>query len=269
MSGGSSGSTQVVKNDPPAYAQPYHEGLLKRAHEFSAQPWEPYPGPRIAGFTDDQLQSQQMVRGQSGMNQALSDTSRGELNKTLSGGYLGNNPYLQDAVNYGQSQVMKNYGAQLGRNFGNSGVNQEVGQGMGQVSASLYDNERNRMMAAQNQVPGAMSASYIPSQALNLVGAENRQLQQNINDLGYQQFQEALNHPYKGLETMGSALNLTGGYGQQTSPNPYQPNPVAGALGGAASGYALGSAAGGAANGAAWGPWGALIGAGLGYLGSR
>lgn len=269
MSGGGD-SQQVVKNEPPAYAQPYHKSLLENAGQLAARPYQPYGGARIAGFADDQLIGQQMVRNAAANNQPMNQAATEDLTKTLSGGYLNpaTNPALQGAMDYGQRQVMKNYGAQLGSNFGNSGVNQEVGEGMGHVSAGLYDAERNRMMNAQQLRPGAASANYIDSQAMNLNGAAVQNMQQQVNDLGYNEFQNALNHPYRGLETLGSALNLTGGYGSQTGPNPYQSNPMAGAIGGAGAGYAIGSglsAGSGALAGTAAGPWGAVIGAGLGY----
>lgn len=83
-SGGGKNSTTTAQSGPPAWAQPYFQAFLNRANESSVQGYQPYTGPRVAGFTDDQLAGFDMVREQAGggnqlLNQANNYVS-GQLN---------------------------------------------------------------------------------------------------------------------------------------------------------------------------------------------
>jgi len=51
--GGSSGPTEskVVQSNLPEYAEPYYKDLLARTGYESAEPYTPYPAPRLAYFT--------------------------------------------------------------------------------------------------------------------------------------------------------------------------------------------------------------------------
>lgn len=62
-SGGGKSQTTVNQSGPPEWAKPYFSAFLDRANQASVQPYQPYQGPRIAGFTDDQLAGFDMVRG--------------------------------------------------------------------------------------------------------------------------------------------------------------------------------------------------------------
>lgn len=62
--GGGKEQTTVNQSGPPAWAQPYFQAFLNRANTSTVQGYSPYQGPRIAGFTDDQLAGFDMVREQ-------------------------------------------------------------------------------------------------------------------------------------------------------------------------------------------------------------
>lgn len=66
MGGGSGGGapTQSTTNTSnlPEYARPYFERMMGRAEEESNQPYAPYGGQRIAGFTPDTQAGFQMTR---------------------------------------------------------------------------------------------------------------------------------------------------------------------------------------------------------------
>lgn len=53
----------------PEYARPYFENMMNRAQAASYQPYVPYEGQRIAGFTPAQQQIQQQTLGMSSPNQ--------------------------------------------------------------------------------------------------------------------------------------------------------------------------------------------------------
>ena len=67
MAGGSSAPTKSevtqTSTNLPKYAEPYVMNLLDRAQDQSYQPYIPYKQQRMAGFTPDQLSTQQNVMG--------------------------------------------------------------------------------------------------------------------------------------------------------------------------------------------------------------
>ncbi len=65
--GGGGTSTQYVESSTsnlPKYAEPYYTSMMGQAQALTAQPYTPYGGERIAGFTPQQQQVQQNILGQ-------------------------------------------------------------------------------------------------------------------------------------------------------------------------------------------------------------
>jgi hypothetical protein len=62
-------TSNVNQSNLPEYARPYFESLMNRAQQTSYQPYQPYTGDRIAGFTDAQNQSFQQVQDNVGSYQ--------------------------------------------------------------------------------------------------------------------------------------------------------------------------------------------------------
>ena len=52
----------VVQSNLPKYVRPYFERLLQRTEAESKQEYNPYTGQRLAGESDDTLQSRQNIR---------------------------------------------------------------------------------------------------------------------------------------------------------------------------------------------------------------
>ena len=253
--GKSGGSTQTTTNTPPAYATPTHQSALGLANTIANTPYSPYPYAQIANFTPEQQTGMDMTVNRAMSGSPVGNAAQAEATKTLQGEYLNpQNPAYQNALDYGQRQVMKNYGAQLGRNFGNSGVNQEVGEGMGNVSGALYDAERNRMTQQASLAPSLANMDYTDLQAMLGVGDVKQGFNQQQLDLSRNEYQTALNWPSNRMGTLLNAVQGTGGYGTTTAPNPYQSSRAAGAIGGAAAGTAVAPG------------WGTLIGAVAGGL---
>lgn len=65
MSGGG-GNTQTVQQSVPAYLQNQHQQNLTDASAVTGMEYQPYTGPRIAGWTDDQTNAFNMLRGSLG-----------------------------------------------------------------------------------------------------------------------------------------------------------------------------------------------------------
>ncbi len=60
-------STQYVETSTsnlPKYAEPYYTSMMGQAQALTAQPYTPYGGERIAGFTPQQQQAQQSILNQ-------------------------------------------------------------------------------------------------------------------------------------------------------------------------------------------------------------
>ena len=257
---GKSGSpTQTTSTAPPAYAQPYHQQALSAASNIAGTPYQPYGGAQIANFTPEQMAGMDATTLRAMQGSAVGNAAQADATKTLQGGYLDpkTNTALQGAIDYGQSNIMKQYGGQLGRNFGNSGVNQEVGESAGRLASGLYDQERNRMMSAQQNAPNLANMDYTDLQALLGVGDVKQAQNQQFLSLGRNEFDAAQNYPRQNLQTLLGAVSGMGGYGDTTSPNPYQSSRAAGAIGGATTGAAIGSVFPG---------YGTAIGAGVGGL---
>lgn len=261
MSGG--GSQTKQETGPPAWAVPYFRNFLERGISVADQPYRPYTEQRNAGMNQYQVGGLNAQANRALMGSPVNAAAGGELTRTLSGGYLNNNPYLDQLVRQSQDDVINRYQGIESRagSFGNAGVNESMTRALGDVSANIrgadYANERNRMTSAVGMAPTIANQDYVDAAALASAGDPFQKYEQGLLDTQYGNFLEAKDYPKDQLQTIGSTLGQN--YGQQsTGPGP---NRAAGALGGAASGAALGSS---------FGPYGALIGgAGGAIAGSR
>lgn len=66
----------VTQTNLPEYARPYYERLMKRTEAESLQPYIPYEGPRVFGFTPDQGTAHDLVRGVANHNYAGLDSAQ-------------------------------------------------------------------------------------------------------------------------------------------------------------------------------------------------
>jgi hypothetical protein len=91
---------------------------LQRANSIVNDPYEAYSGPRIAGFSDDQLAGFDMVREQAGSGNPLLGQANDYITKQLSGSqaytpwgnpYAGTNPHLDSMIQSAQGDVTRSY----------------------------------------------------------------------------------------------------------------------------------------------------------------
>lgn len=263
MSGGSD-STTTKSSGVPDWAVPYAQDFLTRSQQVADQPYQAYQGQTTAQMNPYQTagynaQAQRAIQGS-----AVNDAASTEVQKTLSGGYLGSNPYLNSMVDAASGDVTRNYSnvvrpqqdalAARSGSFGNSGVQQTVdGQArdlagtLGNISTNIrgadYSAERNRMSNAVNQAPTIANQDYIDASALqNAGGAFQAQEQRNLLD-DRSRFDEAKNYPKDQLATLGKGLGMN--YGGSTTTSGPGSNGWAQALGAAATAYGAYSGAGG------------------------
>lgn len=247
MSGGSDRTT--VSNDIPSWVRPYAENYMQASTQVANQPYQAYGGQTVAQLNPYQTagynaQAQRALQG-SGVNAAAS----GELQRTLSGGYLNNNPHLQGSIDLASQDVLRNMTNLDARSgsFGNSGVQAITARSLGDIATQMrgadYANERNRMVGAIGQAPSIANQDYVDADRLISAGQGFQQQEQaNLADQ-YARFQEARNYPREQLNVLGQGLGFNfGNTSTQRSPGS---NPWAQAIGTGAALYGMGGLGGG------------------------
>lgn len=94
-------TTQIA--DIPEWERPYVENLLGQAQTVAAQPYQQFPGPKIAGFTPDQLQAFSNIQGAGATNQANQAAAFGAAGQganTANGIYDAGAGYTNAATGY-------------------------------------------------------------------------------------------------------------------------------------------------------------------------
>jgi hypothetical protein len=67
--------------DTPKWLSDYTQGLIARANAVAAEPYQPYGGPRIAGFDQDQQKAFELTRSGVGSYQPYLDAAAGQVGK--------------------------------------------------------------------------------------------------------------------------------------------------------------------------------------------
>lgn len=290
MSGGGSGEsnmTQSTKVELPSWYEPIARAGVNLGVQQAQQPYQQYNGVRIAPMALEQEQGLQMATQRAQNGSPLVKAAQQNATDTINGKYLGaENPAwdpmvsrITDAYRVGTA-AQTDRGAAMSNAFGGSAHNEAMqrnqtalGDSLAGFAGQLYNTERGNQMAAMNMAPTLANQDYVDAQNLIGVGDARRQYAQDIANQAQSDFYDAQNYGWNQLNQLASLGNNFLGNSQtqtQTGPNPYQSNPMAGAIGGGMLGYSAGSALGsgalaGTAYGSYAGPIGALLGAGLGY----
>lgn len=276
--GGSGGGSTTSKTiaEPAKAVQPFLKPYMQRADAVSNIPYQAYQGQRVADLMPQQymasnLQSAQALNGVQGQGDAFD-----VFQNTLQGQYMNpdSNPWMAanaqkamaDISNAYRSGTKPQTDAAAARSgaFGGSAWQQMVGNNERQLGDALgnaanqfygqnYLNERNNQMQALGMLPTMQNVGYTDWQRLAGAGDAMRNYNQQLLDVGYGDWQEAQNHPYKSLDVIGNAISRTMGGGGSTSTTQSggpQGSSFASALGGGIAGYGLTQS-----------PWGAGIGA--------
>ena len=120
----------------------------------------------------------------------------------------------------------------------------DLGQNLNNLATQIYGgnymNERGLQQQAMMGAPQMLEGQLRGAQAMLGAGDIRRGIEQDILNLGYEDFERARLQDYSNLDVLGNALGISMGGGGTTitqSPSFYQANPVAGAIGGGALGY--------------------------------
>jgi hypothetical protein len=252
------GSGQTVSNSVPPEFSGLASNVAQRGQEIGNLPFSPYPYATVADFNPYQFMGFDM-----GANQALQGQIPGQAgdlaSKTLSGGFLNSNPYLDSVVNNTLGDITNQFNtsvapsmaatAMKSGSFGNTGYQEmeqnernQLAKTLGGVSSNMrmgaYDSERNRQMGALQMSPQINALGYQPAEYLQGIGSTMQQQGQNVLNSWQNQFNQAQEWPFKTYDAMMAPFGRN--IGSQTTTSGQSGNPVAGLMGGAMLGNKMG-----------------------------
>src|SRR5687767_5145058 len=167
---GSSGS-QTQTTEPPKYQLPFLEhgvGEARRLYDNPSQLVTPLSSETEAGLAG-------ITRTAAAGNPVTG--AAGDLaNKTLSGGFLGSNPWLDETFNRAALQTENQLVSQFARSGRNINASQDLRSGQlndlaTQVYGGAYDAERNRQQQTLGMSPALGQAQYTDFDRMLGVGA--------------------------------------------------------------------------------------------------
>lgn len=231
--------TFTTTSAPWMAQQPYLTRGFQRAESLYGQgPQSYYPGQLVAPFGQDTQQAMQMYR-QAAQTPGVPQAATQQAQDTLSGQYLGGNPYLDAMYDQAASAVTRNYqeavAPTVAANFGLSGrtgsnmafanamdsSRDTLSRNLSGMAANLYgpayEAERDRQMQALGMAPETAALPYFgASQLMNIGEMQDTKAQQGISaDFNRYIFnQEA---PWDNLNRYMSTIQGTYG-GTQTQP---------------------------------------------------
>lgn len=258
---GSSGGNQTTRTEPPKYQLPYLQDSLSRAqNEYNRTSG----GNTVAPFSPETLQAFQGITARATGGSDLTRGAQSLAQNTLSGGFLGSNPYTQQLGQFSDAsnpQLDNTFNRaalatqnQLASQFARSGRNVEASEGLRSqqlndlatgiygnayesdqnralqalgMQQGAYDSERTRQMQALGMAPGLAQQDYFDLGQLANVGAQREMQDQRMMDQPGQSLDDYIRR-------------ISGNMGQTTITPTYQ-NRGAGLLGGALAGAQLGS----------------------------
>lgn len=260
----SSGGTQVTSVQPPAYALPYLErGMQGSADLYAAGGPEQYTGNRVVPFSPETEAAMAGTVARATNGSPVVGAGQDYVTKSLNGGFMGSNPYLDATFNKAAGAVTN----QVQSNFATSGRNARGVDAAGfagdmlndlatQIYGGAYENERNRQQGVLPYVNPLAEADYRDLSALGGVGAQVEDLSGRMIEDAASRYEYEQNRPEANLDRF--LQRIQGQDLGQTSttqlPDVYR-NRLPGALGGGMAGNALFGP-----------PWGAVGGAILGGL---
>lgn len=215
MSGG--GDTIKQTNDVPSWVKPFAENYMRTSQNVANRPYQAYDRSTQADLNPYQVQGYNAQAQRAMQGSQTIDAAAGEVNKTLGGGYLNANPYLDSMVDRASQDVRRNMTSvdQRSGSFGNSGVQEATARGLADVSSQIrgadYQQERGRMAGAVGQAQGIANQDYVDAQALTDAGAGFQRQDQAQRTDDYARFREARDYPEHQLGLLGQGLGMQRG----------------------------------------------------------
>lgn len=236
-------TTTNQQSQMPLWYSQYIASLANNASQIASTPYQAFPGPQVAGFTPTQQQAQQYVQNnatawQPAMQSAMQSSQRGaapfsgdQLNQFMS-------PYIGNVVNeigrLGQQNLTETALPTLQSQFiGSGGFGGKIDQDttarlirdtnaniLGQQGAALqggfqnamtnYGQWQDRALQGGQNLSGLAQAQQGldvgTAGALDTVGQQQQQLQQQNLNVAQQNYQNELNYPYQQANFLSSIL---------------------------------------------------------------
>lgn len=238
----SKNQTSTTTSSPPSITAPYLPGAAGAANSLYTG-----GGTPVTPFSPQTEQALQMAQQRATAGSPVSGAAQDYATKTLNGGFMGSNPYLDQAFGKASgavtNAVQSNFGL-AGRNVRGPDAQGLATDKYNELAAQIYGGDYEQERARQQQlVPfsgGLANQDYADIGQLANVGAQREDLAR-----------EQAAQPSQNLDDYISRLGgIGGGYGVTNQMIPTQRN----VIGGAASGAYLGGQM------YPGNPWGAGIG---------
>lgn len=228
----------------PDWFQEYQKGILAKGTAIAGEPFQTFPGPRLADFTGDQTQAWNQVRANQGSwqpgltqaNQYTTSAGNPMLDQNTFNSYM--SPYIGGVVNriaeLGGRNLTENllpgvndtftgagqFGSRRHGEFTNRAVRDANESILGQQSLALqqahdaamgnYQTAQGRQLAAGEQLGAlAQAQSQLGTQdaaALEAIGQTQQAQNQAGLDLAYQDFREQRDYPRTQVEWLNNIL---------------------------------------------------------------
>lgn len=216
--GGDSGKSTTT-TEIPKELKPLATAYTNKALNLANQPYQAYGDQRFARFNDVQRNAMMSTVARANMGSGTINNAESQLNQIISGGNT--NPYLDKMVSKAQDSVRSqfNTGAVNSGSFGNSGLQEQFANNLGDVATQMYgqayDQDRARQMQGIGMAQQFGNQAYFDADQLMKVGQMQQDQEQQRRDFSYQQFQERQDLPYKQLAAMAGVFGS--GLGQSST----------------------------------------------------
>ena len=216
--GGSSGGSTTTQSIP-SELKPLAKAYSAKAMDLSNESYNPYTGQRFEDFNGAQYEGLMDMTDRAKNGSQTINNAESQLNQIIQGGQT--NPYLDQMVNKAQDSVRSqfNTGAVNSGSFGNSGLQEQFQQGLGDVASQMYgqayETDRARQMQGIGMAQQFGNQAYTDAEQMLKAGQIVQDQGQQNKDFDYQQFQEKENLPYKQLAAMSGVFSS--GLGSQTT----------------------------------------------------
>jgi hypothetical protein len=222
--GGGSGPASTTTQNIPDELKPLAAKYSQDAIALSNTGYTPFTGQRFADLNSTQNAGIGAIQDRALNGSQTIDNAEGQLNQIIAGGNT--NPYLDSMVGRAQDSVRSqfNTGAVNSGSFGNSGLQEQFQQGLGDVATQMYgqayDGDRARQMQGIGMAQQFGNQAYQDAGQLLNAGQIQQDQAQQQKDFGYQQFQDQQNDPYKKLAAMGGVFQSAPGQSSTTTNPP-------------------------------------------------
>lgn len=206
--GGGGTTTSTTQATIPNELKGAATALSNVATQVGNTPYSAYTGQGVAGLNEYQTSALGQIASQS-QNNAIQQQSESALSSLLGDQ---TNPYLDQMVQKAQDSVVSNFntGAVNSGSFGNSGLQQTLTQGLGDVATSMYGNAYNtnqaNKLSALGLQSGVQNSAYTGANQLLNAGNTVQNNTQDQLDFDYQQYLNQQDYPLKQMQALTGVL---------------------------------------------------------------